>query len=139
MNPPPPSGQMVGGGAHQQLNMQQIGNLVRFWVHYDSMVSELNKQVKSARDVRNNYERQILQSLKSSNMANPVIQIAGGRITVAEEKHQQPLNYKTLETMLHQYYRQKPGSRDETADILKFLKTNRQTEVGQILKRTMTG
>jgi hypothetical protein len=124
---PPPG----GGGTL----IQQIGNLVRHWVHYDDTIVELNKQVKSARDTRKSYETSILQMLKSTNMTSPVIQIVGGRIIVGEDKQQEPLNYTSLQSLLQQYYAKKPGARDETDDILKFIKANRETRATPCLKR----
>lgn len=124
---PPPA----GGGTL----IQQIGNLVRHWVHYDDTIVELNKQVKSARDTRKSYEANILQMLKTTNITNPVIQIVGGRIILGEDKQQEPLNYTNLPSLLHQYYAKKPGARDETEDIMKFIKANRETRATPCLKR----
>jgi hypothetical protein len=115
--------------------VQQIGNLIRHWVHYDNTIAELNKKVKSARETRNNYESQVLQMLKDTNMANPVIQINGGRLIVAEEKQHAPLTFTNIESLLHQFYAKRPGSRDDTADIIKFIKANRETTVTPCLKR----
>ena len=126
----------VGGGTlTAPLDMQTFGNLIRSWVHYDTMLSGLNKQIKNIRDMRNTFEGQVLQMLTASNTPNPIIQIAGGRVIVGEEKHQTPLSFRNLEEMLHQYYRAKPGARDETADILKFIRQHRQTEITPTLKR----
>jgi hypothetical protein len=146
MNPPPSRGPIVphgggsGGGAAADGGgpIQQIGSLVRYWVHYDNMLQGLNKEVKEARDHRKNYETQILQGLHAARLANPVIQITGGRIIVAEERHQAPLSLKSLETLLHQYHRMKPGRPDETRDILNFIKANRTVEVAESLKRIHT-
>ena len=115
--------------------IQQIGNLIRYWVYYDNSMTELNKKIKSARESRNNYEAQILQTLKTTNMTNPVIQIGGGRLIVSEDKHNAPLTFTNLESLLHQYYAKKPGARDETADIIKFVKANRTSTVTTCLKR----
>lgn len=130
---PPPSEAIVGGAA--PMDMQQFGNLIRSWVHYDNLLASLNKQVKNVRDVRSNYESQVLQMLRTSGTPNPIIQIAGGRVMVGEDKHQQPLSFKSLETMLHQYFRQRPGTRDETLEILKFIREQRQVSVSPCLKR----
>jgi hypothetical protein len=127
----------ASGGVHTLI--QRLGDLIRYWVHYDTSLQTLNKQVKATRDARNAYEAQILQGLRTANMgANPVIQIAGGRILVSEERYQQPLSARALEGFLHQYYRQKPGARDETADILKFIKAQRKVEMTPCLRRQMT-
>ncbi len=99
----------------------------------------MNKQVKQVRDARNNYEAQILQAFRAANLANPVVQIGGGRLTVAEERHTQALSLKSLEGLLHQYYRQRPGARDETPDILKFIRAQRSVDSRQILRRSSTG
>ena len=121
-----------------QLNAEEVGNLIRHWVHYDSMITSLNKQAKNVRDLRNTYEQQILQRLRVANAENVVIQIANGRILVGEDKHSTPLSFRSLETSLHQYYRQKPGQSDETAAIMRFIRSQRQVEVTKCLKRQTT-
>ena len=115
---------------------EQIGNLIRHWVFYDTKLTELNKQIKSLRDSRNAYEAQALQMIKTMNMNNPVIQIGGGgSLIVSEDKHSAPLTFTNLESLLRQYYAKKPGARDETADIIKFIKANRETTTTPCLKR----
>jgi hypothetical protein len=71
-------------------------------------------------------------------MEKPVIQIAGGRILVGEDKVQQAFTYTMLETMLNKYYASKPGSRVETKDILKFIREHRETQINPSLRRIMT-
>lgn len=119
------------------MNTEELANSIRHWVHYDNMLTTLNKQVKNVRELRHVYEDQVLQKLKAANAENAVIQIAGGRVIVNEEKYTQPLSFKNLETMLHQYYRTKPGARDETVEILKFIRTQRLTQTSKCLKRQM--
>jgi hypothetical protein len=115
---------------------EQIGNLIRHWVFYDNKIAELNKQVKSARESRNAYEAQTLQMISAMSLKNPVIQIGGGgRLLVSEDKHTAPLTFTTIEALLHDYYAKKPGARDETADIIKFIKANREVTVSPCLKR----
>jgi len=123
------------------LNMQDLGNLIRHWVHFDTIVANFNKQVQNARQVRDKFEKEILQTLKGSKYEKAVIQIGGGRIIVADEKHTQPLTFKSLEEILHEYYRQRPvqtPNKDETDDILKFIKSHRSFETHPKLKRQTT-
>jgi hypothetical protein len=121
-----------------QLNLETVGNLVRHWVHFDNAIADMNKKIKEMRDTKNAYEQQILQILKASSIKQPVIQIANGRILVAEDKTSQPLSYTMLETMLNNYYAAKPGSRPETKEILKYIRDNRTSQVSPCLKRIMT-
>jgi hypothetical protein len=127
----PPVPPASGGGTL----IQQIGNLIRHWVHYDDTITDLNKQLKTARDTRKSYETNILHMLKATNMVSPVIQIVGGRIIVGEDKQQESLNYTNISSILHQYYAKKPGARDETDDIMKFIKANREIHSTPCLKR----
>jgi hypothetical protein len=80
--------------------VEQIGNLIRYWVHYDNSISALNKQVKTARDLKTNYEKQILEKLKEANMKDPLIQIGGGRLIVSEHKQTAALTFTNLESLL---------------------------------------
>lgn len=114
---------------------QHLGNLIRYWVHYDNEIQSLNADIKIARDHRKNYEAQILQGMHEAKLTNPVIQITGGRILVSEERNSAPLSLKSLELLLHQYHRMKPGRPDETRDIMNFIKANRAVEVSHTLKR----
>ncbi len=133
----PPSGTAAppaapGGGVNTQL----LGNLIRHWVHHNSILNELNRQIREARSARKEYEDQVLKILRAANMTNPVIQIGGGeRLIVANERHTQPLSLRNLEELLTQYYKQKPGSRDETKEILKHIRAQRESETVQVLRK----
>ena len=117
--------------------MGDMGDLIRYWAHYDMMLAGLNKKIRDVRELRANYERQVLERLRTLKAENAIIQIVGGRISVTEDKYVQPLSFKSLESMLHQYYTKK-GRADETADIVAFIRNQRQTEVSKCLKRHMT-
>jgi hypothetical protein len=118
------------------LSTEQIGNVIRHWVFYDTKIADLNKQVKSARESRNAYEAQALQLMSAMSLKNPVIQIGGGgRLLVSEDKHTAPLTFTSIESLLHDYYATKPGARDETTEIIKFIKANREVTVTPCLKR----
>jgi hypothetical protein len=119
----------------EALDPEAIGKLVRYWVYYDNKVAELNKEKRQLQATQDAYEQQILQQLKASNMANPVIQIGGGRIVIGDTKSQQPLSYTMLEATLTKYYGQKPGAKNETKDILAFIRAQRTVQTTQGLKR----
>jgi riboflavin synthase alpha subunit len=118
------------------LNMADLGKLVRQWVHSDMTLSNINKEANKVRKEKDAYEEVILRQLKQANYEKAVIQIDGGRLTVNEEKHFQSLTFKSLEEMLHMYYRRPGARKDETDDILKFVKENRTFEIEKRLKKT---
>jgi|UniRef100_A0A6C0JVA8 hypothetical protein len=118
------------------LNMEDLGKLVRHWVHFDTLISNFNKQIQAARKERDAYENTILVKLRQANYEKAIIQIDGGRLTVNEEKHHQALTFKSLEELLHLYYRANTGRKDETAEIIKFIRENRTFEITKALKKT---
>jgi hypothetical protein len=116
------------------LDVNDFATKVRNWVHYDNLATTLFRQVQNARKVKDQFENQIITALKEKNMENAVIQIAGGRLVIADEKHSNPLNLSRIEELLHEYFLNK-GGQDETTEIIKFLKTQRGFETTSRLKK----
>ena len=121
-------------GGTPPIDTQEVGFNVRNWVHYDNLATGLYRQTINARKVRDEFETKILDSLRTSNMENAVIQIAGGRLIVQEERHNQPLTLTRIEEILHTYYvsRNMP---DDTPNIMKFMKKQRGFEVVKKLRK----
>lgn len=125
----------MDGSVSTRVDPEAIGKLIRYWVYYDNKIKELNDEARKLRSTKDAYEQQVLQHLKASNMVNPIIQIGGGRIIVGEDKHQQPLSYTMLETTLTHYYGLRPGSKNETKDILTHIRAQRTAQTTPCLKR----
>ncbi len=120
------------------LDTNQLGNWVRNFVHYDNLASSLQKQLQNARKVKDDFEGKIISSLEASNMSNAVIQIAGGKLTLAEEKHANALTLTRLEELLHNYYKsQGRQATDETPEIMKYIKAERGSDTTKKLKKTV--
>jgi len=121
------------------INMTELGNQVRHWVHYDRLLVDLNKQAADTRNKRQMYENTIITTLKAANHEKAVLQIVGGRILISEERQSKPLTFTSLESTLKEYYRQKGSNgKDETQDIMKFIKAHRTLETVTKLKRQST-
>lgn len=120
-----------------QLNTQTLADQIRSWVHFDNLAATFTRQAQQARTARARWEGQILEYLKSTKMTNAIIQIAGGRLTVHEEKHQLPLTLQRLEQLLHEYFNKRPdGSNDETDAIMSYIKQNRGSVLETKLKKS---
>jgi hypothetical protein len=68
-------------------------------------------------------------------MENATIQIGGGNINVVEKKEPNQLSLTKIEDMLHGYFRQR-GGKDETMDIMLYLKANRGYNIHKSLKQS---
>ena len=110
--------------------------MIRSWVHFDNLAATFNRQAQQARTARARWESQVIEYLRNSKMLNAIIQIAGGRLTVHEEKHANPLTLQRLEQLLHEYFAKRPpGSIDETVDILAYIKAHRGSSIETKLKK----
>ncbi len=116
---------------------KNLGDMVRSWVHFDSLAATFTRQAQQARTARHRNEVQILEYLKANRMMNAIIQLGTGRLTANEERHALPLTLQRIEGLLHQYFQQRPpGSDDETDQIIKFIKEHREVTRDVKLKKT---
>ena len=123
------------------MNTSELAVWVRNWVHYDNLALGLNRQAQNARHLREDFEIKVMDFLKANSMENAVIQIAGGRLVVNEEKHSQPLTLIRIEELLHGYYATKgaTGALDESQAIMKFIRKQRGFEITKKLKKQAGG
>jgi|UniRef100_A0A6C0DD65 hypothetical protein len=123
------------------VDMNELGNIVRYWVYYDDAIHKGNTEIRSLRAKRDKCELAMIQKLKTAKQEKAILQIAGGRLQIVEEKQMQNLCYKNLKEMLHEYYKQKttPGIKDETDEILQFLKSHRHAVTTERIRRHNTG
>jgi hypothetical protein len=119
-----------------EINTNTLEDMIRSWVHFDNLAATFTRQGQQARTARSRWEVQVIDYLTKTNMANAIIQIAGGRLTLVEEKHANPLTLQRLESLLHEYFSKRPpGSNDETNDIMTYIKSNRGSTVETKLKK----
>lgn len=118
-----------------------FGTWVRSWVHYDNLAGNYGKQAAGARKMRDDFEDKILQNLRANNMEKAVIQVSGAKLGITEETSQPSLSFPRLEQYLHMYFQQKGNHMDETEQILRFIRIQRQKETKSVqrLKKTPLG
>ena len=112
-----------------------IGTFVRYWIHYSNLSSSLYKQFGAAKKVQDDYGNQIIKTLQLKGLENATIQIGDGQITVAQKRQPNQLTLSKFQELLHLYYKHR-GGKDETMDIMTFVKANRGYTVHKCLKRS---
>jgi hypothetical protein len=112
-----------------------IGTAVRYFLHYSNLASSFYKQYGSAKKVKDEYEQQIINTLRQSGMEKATIQINGGQITVVDKREPNQLSLSKIEELLHGYFRQKGGP-DQSLDIMTFIRSNRGYTMNKYLKQT---
>ena len=112
-----------------------IGTSVRYWLHYNNLASSFYKQYGSAKKVKDDYETQIIGTLRQNGMEKATIQIGGGHIHVIDKRDPNPLSLNKIEELLHGYFKQK-GGRDEAPEIMTFIRGNRGYTMNKSLKQS---
>ena len=112
-----------------------IGTAVRYFLHYSNLASSFYKQYGSAKKVKDDYEQQIINTLRQSGIEKATIQINGGQITVVDKREPNQLSLTKIEELLHGYFRQK-GGQDQSLDIMTFIRSNRGYTMNKYLKQT---
>lgn len=112
-----------------------IGTAVRYFLHYSNLASSFYKQYGAAKKVKDDYEKQVINTLRQSGMENATIQINGGQITVVDKREPNQLSLSKIEELLHGYFRQKGGT-DASLDIMTFIRANRGYTMNKYLKQT---
>jgi hypothetical protein len=104
-----------------------IGSLVRNWLHYDGLASSFYRQSTRARQVRDDFETKIIDTLRQNRMENAVIQINGGHLNLIEERNPRQLTLPRIEELLRGYYTRR-GGKDETPEIMAYIRGNREVD-----------
>lgn len=114
-----------------------IGSFVRNWLHYDGLASSFYRQSTRARQVRDEFETKIVDTLRQNRMENAVIQINGGHLSLAEERNPRQLTLPRIEELLRGYYARR-GGKDETPEIMAYIRGNREVDTVVRLRKSST-
>ena len=112
-----------------------IGTSVRNWLHYSNLAASFFKQYGTARKIRDDYEKTIISTLQQRKMELATIQISGGQINMITKREPVQLSLTRVEELISGYFKQR-GGKDETKDIMLFLKANRGYHITTSLKQT---
>jgi hypothetical protein len=112
-----------------------LGTYVRYWLHYGNMASSFYKQYCSAKKVKDDYEKQIIANLQQNGMEKATIQIGAGQLNVIDNRQPTQLSLTKMEDLLHGYFKQR-GGRDETPEVMTYIRANRGYSINKSLKQS---
>ena len=112
-----------------------IGTFVRYWLHYNNLTSSFYKQYGASKKIKDDYETKIIDTLKKNGMEKATIQIGGGRLNVVDKREPNQLSLSKVQELLHGYYRHR-GGKDETLEIMTFVRGNRGYHINKLLTQS---
>ena len=105
---------------------------IKTWVSIDNQLKSVNEKAKLLRESKNNTEEVILDYVETKKMNNATVNISDGKLRFTETKQKEPLTFKYIEACLSKCI---AGEKD-VKDIMKFIKTNRETKIVNDIKRS---
>lgn len=104
---------------------------IKSWVTHDNKIKNLNEQLRSLREERNNLESQILNYIKTNQLHNKTITISDGELKYKTSRQSAPLTYKFIQDCLSKCIK----NNDQVDLIMKFIKEQREFKETEEIKR----
>lgn len=105
---------------------------IKKWVVYDLKIEQLNKELKEIRQEKTQIENKITLYIENNHLQDSIININNGQhLKYTEQNSQTSLSFKFLEECLLKYL----NNKEETNNILEFIKKNRISKKEVILKK----
>jgi hypothetical protein len=112
--------------------MSSFQDNIKDWVAVDNRIKNLNGEIKQLRTQKNERAQIIMNYVESNNLSNAIVNISDGKLRFTETKQKEPLTFKYIEACLSKCI---AGEKD-VKDIMKFIKTNRETKIINDIKRS---
>jgi len=103
---------------------------IKQWVSKDNQIKTYSERIKQLRDERSSLTERIFDYAEQNNLAHAVIQITDGKLKFNNTKVTAPLTYKLVQQCLQRYF-----SEDETKEVIKYIKSQRESNVKSEIKR----
>ena len=104
---------------------------IKQWVSCDSELKILQKKIKELRDNKKRLSEYILDTMKTHSI--DCFDINDGQLLKQSKRTKQPINKKTLENLLMEYF--KNDSNVNTVEVSDFIMENREVKIKEELRK----
>ena len=104
---------------------------IKRWVNNDNELKQLQKRVKELRADRKKLSEIILNTMKTHSI--DCFDIKDGQLLKQTKRTKQPINKKTLENLLSEYF--KNDLDVNTGEVCEFIMENREIKVKEELRK----
>lgn len=105
---------------------------IKQWVNIDNQIKAHNNQIKELRQTKNNLTDNIIGYVETNSLDDAIVEITDGNLKFQNVKHTSPLTFTFLEKCLNQCI----GNEKQVKDIIKFIKSKRETSYVNTIKRS---
>ena len=104
---------------------------IQKWIELDNKLKKINSEIKTTREIKNDLEASIMDTVNNKKLLNTSIATMDGRLRFIETKTSNPLSLTFIEQCLHEII---PNS-SQVQNILKYIKEKREIKINPEIKR----
>jgi hypothetical protein len=102
---------------------------VKEWLKIDEEISSLQSEVREKKKAKKALSDIILHVMKDNNAG--ILNCSEGSLKCVQNKVKKPINDKTLDVILKQYFK----TNEEAESVKKYILENREVEIKEIVKK----
>jgi hypothetical protein len=107
----------------------ELLNNVKEWLKIDEEILELQSAIREKKKAKKTLSDIILNVMKDNNAG--ILNCSEGSLKCVQNKVKKPINDKTLDVVLKQYFK----TAEEAESVKKYILENREVEIKEIVKK----
>jgi len=104
---------------------------IQKWIELDNKLKKINSEIKTTREIKNDLEASIMDTVNNKKLLNTSIATMDGRLRFIETKTSNPLSLTFIEQCLHEII----PNNSQVQNILKYIKEKREIKINPEIKR----
>ncbi len=104
---------------------------IQKWIEMDNKIKKINAELKTSRDLKNDIETSIMETVNNKKLLNTSLSLPDGRLRFVETKTTNPISLTFIEKCLNDLI----PNKSQVQHILKYMKDKREIKTNPEIKR----
>ena len=104
---------------------------IQKWIEMDNKIKKINAELKTSRELKNDIETSIMETVNNKKLLNTSISLPDGRLRFVETKTTNPISLTFIEKCLNDLI----PNKSQVQHILKYMKDKREIKTNPEIKR----
>ena len=104
---------------------------IQKWIEMDNKIKKINAELKTSRDLKNDIETSIMETVNNKKLLNTSLALPDGRLRFVETNTTNPISLTFIEKCLHELI----PNKSQVQHILKYMKDKREIKTNPEIKR----
>lgn len=114
------------------LKKDQVVNDIKEWIKYDNEIRQLQREIKSRKDIQTKLSKNILNVMKNNEI--DCFDLNDGKLVYTETKSKGSLNKKYLISCIGKYFSD-IEDKEIANNLTEYILENRETKIKESIKR----